>query len=219
MDHSDSSTPPAGTPTPPPTPPWGSPTAGTVGTPVPTFSPDGPTESTAAVTEPVTAPAVGFVPEPARRRRWPIAVAIVLIVALAGLSGYLWWVNTQWVEQNSTLRAEALSIGEQLAAEQALTAQQAAELENAASELESVTARVSDLANEEANAIDDRAILEEIADALVGCADQRQEIIRAYRFGLVFDGATRIQVENETTEACEATKDALDEHYERRDDR
>lgn len=219
MEHPDSSTPPAGAPIPSATPPWGTPTAGTVGTPVPTFTPDGPPDPGAVVTEPPTSPVVGFVPEPPRRRRWPMAVALLLIVALTGLSGYLWWVNTQWVEQNSTLRDEASSIGELLAAEQALAAQQAAELDNAASELESVTSRVSDLANEEANAIDDRAILEDIADALVNCADNRQQIIEVYRTGRTFVGISRQGRENEVTEACEATIDALDDHHERRDDR
>jgi len=185
----------------------------------PTFAPDGSINAGPVMDPPAPTPAVAYSPEAPKRRRWPMAIAVLIIVALAGLSGYLWWTNAQWVDQNDTLRADAATLGDQLAAARVLTVQQAEDLDIATSELESVTDRVSDLANEEANAIDDRAILEDITNAMIACADQRQEIIRAYRLNRVFEGKSRLQVENETTAACEDVKDAFEEYLDRRDSR
>jgi len=206
MDQQHGATPPQDTP--PTTPP--------------AFAPDGSLSASPATTAPPPSPAVDEVPaapDAPRRRRWPMVIAVVLIVALAGLSGYLWWINSQWVSQNDTLRADASALGEQLATERLVTAQQAEDLDSVTTELDSVTDRVSDLANEEANAIDDRAALEDITAAMISCADQRQEIIRAYRENLVFDGKSRQQVENETTASCDDVEDAFEDYEDRRESR
>ncbi len=149
----------------------------------------------------------GSEPVGQHERRWvKVAVRTLLgasLVGLAALSAYLWMVNGQWIEQNDQLRAEALELGETLATERAEAELQAEQLALIGSQLDSATARISDLANEEANAIDDRKLLESLVENYRFCSDQRQTIIDVLTDSrLYFPGSSAAQVERTTTAAC-----------------
>lgn len=137
--------------------------------------------------------------------KWTVRSLVAASIAgLAALSAYLWVVNGDWVSQNEQLRAEALELGETLANERAEAALQAEELALVGTQLENATTRISDLANEEANAIDDRNILENLVENYQFCSDQRQSIIDVLtNSSLYFPGSSAAQVERETTRACD----------------
>jgi hypothetical protein len=154
-------------------------------------------------------------PERPKRKKLRVAFGIVAwlaFLALAVLAGYLWFVNSQWVSQNEALRADAVQLGEQLATERALSQEQAESLDLVDSQLTNATSRISDLANEEANALDDRNVLENLLDAYQSCADERQSHIDVLTSNLVYVGKTSAQVERELIEFCDDVEDGYDEY-------
>jgi cytoskeletal protein RodZ len=154
---------------------------------------------------------------PLRERGWFTwtvrSLVGAVVVGLAALSVYLWMVIGEWSAQNETLRAEALTLGEMLAAERVEAEQQAEELTLVGDQLQNATDRISDLANEEANAVDDRKVIENLASNYRDCAESRQELIDVLtNSNLYFPGKSNSQVEREITEYCEEVEDTHNDY-------
>ncbi|MCB2412592.1 hypothetical protein LGT39_06980 [Demequina sp. TTPB684] len=176
--------------------------------------PVGPAASVAYPTPPVgdafplATPPVGDAPNPPRRKRrllrwlgWSTAGLGVL--ALVGLSAYLVVVSQQWSDRVDELTAISEDLGQSVADARAAQADAEARMDTARVELENATARISDLANEEAQAKDRESVLIGYVDAALSCADSRQEVIDVLTDpGLIFQGKSNAQVEREVTAYC-----------------
>ena len=212
------------TPTPRPTPQHWEPDPGTqptvalpaaalgaAATPPPSYPPQTPAlaaQSTPASGMP-TSPADGASDGPERRRanRWLLAgliVSVVLLLAMAALATYLWFVNERWTEQNEALRDTATELGASLGEEQRLAAEQSEQIAALQVELEDVTARISDLANEEAQANDSQDFLEGLADAFVQCIDEHDTLLtQALRNGYSYSNSNARNVQDDLDEYCD----------------
>ncbi len=126
------------------------------------------------------------------------------VLALIGLSAYLVDVSRQWSDRVDELTVISTDLGQRVADAESSQADAEARMVTAQAELDNATSRISDLANEEAQANDRESVLIDYVDAMISCADSRQEIIdvvtdsRAY-----FIGKTSLQVERETTAYCD----------------
>jgi len=101
----------------------------------------------------------------------------VLVLGLAALSAYLWTVHSQYVAQNSELRAEAEELGTSVAEARAMADELQAQVDETNAQLQEAKDTINGLANSEAQAGDDRQSLIDIADGLQECADLRQDMI------------------------------------------
>lgn len=184
------------------------------------YSPAPPTEPIAYSPLPDVAPVASAVPqvapelletapaEPAPRKRrarwlWP-TLAAVSLTGMAGLSVYLAVVAFQWSDQVDKLTVISTDLGATVT--DATTERDAAvaERDAMAAQLEAAKARITELANEEANAKDSESVLIEYVDAMRACSDQRAEIIRVLlNKNLVFEGTTPRAVEAETAAQCD----------------
>lgn len=172
----------------------------------------------AAPVMPVTAmvpPAEASAPAaaPVRKRAgvgtWILRIVVVLaLLAMAGVSGYLIWVSNEWHQQVDQLTEINTELGQKVADEQsaALTAQ--ANADEAMAQLDELKSRVTDLANEEANATDNQSVLVNYLDAMVECADGRQELIDVLTdSSLYYPGTTNAAVERELRTYCDGVKE------------
>jgi len=170
-------------------------------------SPDTP-EWPTAVTAPADPPIPADTPATAPRSRRSGAlvgawVVLALVIAsLIGLSAYLYAVHTQYVSQNDKLRSEATALGAQLAQERAATGRQAAELSTIETQLAQAKERISTLANDAAQAGDDRLALVDVAASLITCADQRQTLIGYLKQSSLYTAASLRASEAQITTYC-----------------
>ncbi len=71
-------------------------------------------------------------------------------------------------------------------------------------ELDNATSRITDLANEEAQAKDRESVLIDYVDAMISCTDSRQELINVLTDSrYFFPGRSNSQVEKEVTTYCD----------------
>jgi len=124
--------------------------------------------------------------------------------ALVGLSAYLIVVANQWSSRVDELTTISADLGQQVA-EQAVALESAQnKAATAQSQLDTATARITDLANEEANATDHEGVWINLVDAMADCADGRQDLIDVLtNSDLYFPGKTNAQYESELTTYCD----------------
>ncbi len=146
---------------------------------------------------------------PARRKRRPLwwwgwSFASLGVVALIGLSVYLVVVAGQWSDRVDELTVISEELGQSVASAQAAQTDAEARMDIARAELNNATSRISDLANEEAQAKDRESVLIDYVDAMISCADSRQELINVLTDSrYFFPGKSNSQVENEVTAYCD----------------
>lgn len=111
-------------------------------------------------------------------RKWTLrSVVAVVIVGLLGTSAYLTVVSRQWSDRVDELTAISEDLGSQVATERAAKEQAQSQATEVQSQLDTLKGRVSELANEEANAQDHQDALTNYLDAMISCADQRGEVL------------------------------------------
>lgn len=154
-------------------------------------------------------------PEPRKHRRawtwvWRIVVTLV-IVGLAGLSGYLVVVADKWSERVDELTAISTDLGQQVAQSKADAQTASAQRDDALTQLDELKERSTDLVNQEAQAKDNQSVLINYLDAMSSCASQRQELIDVLTDSrYYFPGKTNAQVENEITAYCNEVQSSVD---------
>lgn len=176
-----------------------------------TFEPGSPTmfATDTAPPSPPEADAAPSTPKHRRRRlRWLWWTAgSVFVASLAGLCAYLAVVAHQWSSRVDELTAISQDLGTQVADQTA--ARQAADANTSTlqSQLDTSKARITDLANQEANAVDHEAVWINLVDSMISCADGRQNLIDALNTpNSYFKGKTKVQVENDLTTYCDGVK-------------
>jgi len=148
----------------------------------------------------------GASPKP-KRLRWLWWTAGSLAVAsLAGLCAYLAVVANQWSDRVDDLTAISQDLGTQVSDQTA--ARKTAEAESATlqSQVNTATARITDLANEEAKANDNQTVWINLVDSMISCADQRQVVIGAYVNSMHFQGISNAGYAAEITTYCDSVK-------------
>lgn len=137
-------------------------------------------------------------------RRFGWGFAGLGVLALIGLSAYLIVVSREWSARTAELTLISRDLGQQVADAEAAKADAEARLAAARLELDNATSRISDLANEEAHANDRESVLIDYVDAMISCADSRQELIDVLTDSrLFFPGKTTYQVEKDVTAFCD----------------
>jgi hypothetical protein len=143
-----------------------------------------------------------------RRLRWLWWTAgSVFVASLAGLCAYLVVVAHQWSSRVDELTAISQDLGTQVADQ--TSARQTADAKAATlqSQLDASKARVTDLANQEANAVDHEGVWINLVDSMISCADERQNLIDALTTpNSYFVGKSKAQVETEITTYCDEVK-------------
>ncbi|MGC4175748.1 hypothetical protein [Demequina sp.] len=140
-----------------------------------------------------------------------LILALVGVVALGGLSAYLWSVHSQYVAQNEQLRDEAATLGTDVATERARVEQLQAQLDETAAQLETAKDTINGLANSEAQAGDDRQALIDVADGLQECASARQDLIDHLNESYKWTAASLAQREADITTYCKKVTKAYNE--------
>lgn len=156
-----------------------------------------------------TYPGAPYTAAPKRRRlRWLWWTSGSLaFVALAGLCAYLVVVSDQWSTRVDELTAISGDLGQQVADQTAARQSAEAAATTIQSQLDTATARITDLANEEANATDHEGVWINLVDSMVECADGRQGLIDVLtNSSLYFPGKTNSQYESELTTYCDGVK-------------
>lgn len=153
-------------------------------------APDAPGQAPAAPFDLGAALAASAVPPPSvthaapRRRGWRVwavrSVVTLVMLALVGVSAYLVVVSRQWSDRVDELTAVSQDLGQQVADERAAKESAQAAADDVQSQLDTLKARVTDLANSEANAVDQQDTLSNYLDAMIDCADQRGRLIADY---------------------------------------
>lgn len=124
-------------------------------------------------------------------RKAGAAAAVVLVIALAILAGYLWISATEWRDQAGSYERTAVSLGEDLATTRNQLAGSQAELEAVRAQLSTAHERIVQLADEKNQALDDWELTQQVVDyqqriseaagtvalALDQCVQGQQELI------------------------------------------
>lgn len=149
-------------------------------------------------------------PSPPRRKhrvlRWfGWSSAVLGALALVALSAYLVVVSGQWSGQVDELALISKDLGQRVADAEAAQADAEVRMEAAQLELDNAMSRITDLANEEAQAKDRESVLIDYVDAMISCADSRQNLIDVLTTpNLSFEsGKSKAQVEREITTYCD----------------
>ena len=185
-------------------------TSGVAAPPAVPWSPS-PAREPLAATHPVPS-AIEATPPPRRRgwRRLWVTLAILAAIGLIGLSAYLVVVSAQWSDRVDELTTISEDLGATVANARTAQADAEARLATAQTALDNATARITDLANEEANATDNESVLIAYVDAMIDCADGRQELIDVLTNSrLYYPGSSTVQVEQDLVTYCDGVKNDL----------
>ena len=124
-----------------------------------------------------------YVPQ---RRRHALALWVTVAVLIVILIGLLWVTISSaiaaraWEDRVDELTGISKDLGSQVADERAQRKAAEAQIDEVQSQLDTLKARVTDLANEEANAIDTAAAFDGYVDAAMICANERGKLIDGY---------------------------------------
>lgn len=144
--------------------------------------------------------------QPQRRRlNWLWWTSGSLIVAsLAALCVYLVVVSNQWSNRVDDLTSVSQDLGSQLSEETTARLQSEAKAASLQSQLDTATARITVLADEEANATDHETVWINLVDSFIDCANGRQELIEVLNNPrLYFPGKSNTRVEQDLVEYCD----------------
>ncbi|MFW2513495.1 hypothetical protein ACNI3K_06925 [Demequina sp. SO4-13] len=139
---------------------------------------------------------------------WTFAAAVV--AALAALSGYLWITHDQWVDQNDELRAEALTLGEELATARADAEANAAALAETQAQLAEATSTITELADGDANASDGLRVATRIIEQTQTCANERAELIGYLKNSSQYTAESLRQAESDIDTFCAEVEESWD---------
>lgn len=143
-------------------------------------------------------------------------VTVLLLLALAALSAYLWITLGAWERQNDQLRDQALELGQQVAEAQAQQQALQGELDATTAQLDEAKERVTDIVNQDARAGDSVHVLENVIDGLMECARERQRHIEVLSDPTrEYVSATNSQVEADITRYCTSVINNWEEYQER----
>ena len=140
-----------------------------------------------------------------KARTWIVRILVtLLILGLTAAGVYLTLTTLEWQQRADELTEISEDLAVQVAEAEAQAATDRAVRDEALAQLEALKAATSDLANSEANAVDNQQALIDYLDAMTQCSQQRQEIIKVLTdSNLIFEGGkSAAQVERETTAAC-----------------
>ena len=148
---------------------------------------------------------------PAKRRRslkwlWWTLIGLV-IVGLLALVAYLIAATNDWRDYAADLEVALEDVKATAAQDEADRAAIAVRVDTVQAQLDTANARITELANEEANATDHQDALRDHIEAMIQCADARQELIDVLtNSNLYFPGKSNGQVENELKDFCDSVK-------------
>ncbi|MFW7415809.1 hypothetical protein [Demequina sp. SO4-18] len=177
---------------------------------------DGAAEQPSAPATPPAPPAPPARPRRGRRivRALGWTLAATGVAALAGLSGYLWITHDQWVDQNEQLRAEALTLGEELATARAEAGANASALAETQAQLAEATETISTLADGDANASDGLRVATRIIEQTQACADDRDELIGYLKNASQYTASSLRQAEDDINEFCDNVEQSWNDYLE-----
>ena len=97
------------------------------------------------------------------RRRWQVVAAVLALVALVlgGFTIYLWVVSDRWAARADTLEDQSYDLGRRLATEQAYVVDQTEQIDILTQQLATAQQRITELADQSAQAGDDVAFAEQ----------------------------------------------------------
>lgn len=133
-------------------------------------------------------------------------VTSAAMAALAAGCAYLWVVAHQWETRAADLTAISEDLGAEVVAEQDARAEADANAAALQVQLDTATARITDLANEEAAATDNEAVLVNYLDAMIDCADDWVQHASVLKGTYRYTDKTTAQVERELTAYCDGIK-------------
>jgi uncharacterized protein YoxC len=151
-------------------------------------------------------------PQTPPRKRSSLAALIVAVVALAALAAYLWFVNSQWQDQNDRLRDQAAVLSTQVDEIRQANATLESQVEALVEERDGATATVTDLADSQANARDESAFLSEIVDSAFECADAQSNHITHLENSSRYTASSLAAEGRDISEFCSGVNDAYEEY-------
>lgn len=134
--------------------------------------------------------------------------------ALVALSGYLWLTHDQWIDQNEDLRAEALTLGEEVAVARAEAEANAEALDETQSQLDEAKNTISTLADEDANASDGLRYATDVIENLQLCADERAELIGYLKQAERYTASSLRQAESDIDDFCQDVEESWETYLE-----
>lgn len=157
-------------------------------------------------------------PTPTRTKRrlawlwWTLAG--LAAAGLVGLTVYMGVVTAGWRAYATDLESALEDVRATAAQDRADTEAMDNRLQVVQSQLDTANERITDLANEEANAVDTQDVLKNMVETMMYCADQRQAIIDVLTDRtLYFRGTTPAAVERETNAICDDAKAAYYDYF------
>ena len=168
---------------------------------------------------PVFAAAPVAAPKPKRRAlTWVVRSVVTLVMlGLIGVSAYLVDVSQKWSDRVDELTAISEELGAEVATERAAKEGALAAADEVQSQLDTLKARVTDLANEEANVKDREDVLVQLLESMTDCAEERGVLIDGYggqwrnnSTGAIL--STR-QYADQITEYCVSVQTSIDEFF------
>jgi len=128
-------------------------------------------------------------------------------VGLIALSAYLIVAVNDWRTYSSDLEGALEDVKGVAAQDRADYEAIEVRMETLQGQLDTANGRITELANEEANATDSQDALRDHMEAMISCADARQELIDVLtNSNLYFPGKSNGQVENELKTFCDEVK-------------
>lgn len=161
-----------------------------------------------AASEDMTAAADAAPPKRRRKLTWLWwTLGSLAAVGLIALSVYMIMVTNGWRNYSAELEAALNDVKTTAAQDRADTEAMAERLDTVQGQLDTANARITELANEEANATDSQDALRNHMEAMISCADGRQELIDVLTdSSLYFPGTTNAAVERELRQFCDQVK-------------
>ena len=153
--------------------------------------------------------AVAEAPHSSAAPSWRVArrVATTLVVAvLAAACVYLWVVDGQWEHRANDLTAISENLGAEVIVEREARTAAESNVASLQGQLDTSTARITELANEEASATDNEAVLVNYLDAMADCADDWAQHASVLKGEYRYTEKTTAQVERELTAYCDGIK-------------
>lgn len=141
-------------------------------------------------------------PSPKRLRWLWWTAGSIAVASLAGLCAYLAVVANQWSNRVDELTAISQDLGAQVADESASRDAAEANAATLQSQLDTATARISELANEEANATDHESVWINLVDSYIECEQGWVNHASVLKGQQVYTGTTTARAEAELIAYC-----------------